>query len=123
MPTASHSYQNGVETLNWTIANGASLSDELDTSGKTLCGFIIPAAWTAAGISFAVSNTAGGTYYPLFSSIGNESGLSTVAASTAYNVNPSDFAGWRFVKIRSGTSGTPVAQGASRSIILQVRAI
>ena len=56
------------------------------------------------------------TYRDLYDDAGNEYTV-TAAASRAIVVNPVDFYSCKFVKVRSGTSGTPVNQGASRELV------
>ena len=51
----------------------------------------------------------------------NDSGevtYSTAAASRCISLLAEDFLSWRYVKVRSGSSGGAVAQGAARSIVL-----
>lgn len=100
------------------IANGASLSAMLDCSGGKLQGIIMPSAWTAAGLSFAVSNKSDGTFVPLYDNAGSEVTV-TAAINQALNLAaaPKSLDAWRFIKIRSGTAGTPVSQAAERTLI------
>lgn len=106
-----------ITTQSATIANGESLSSAVDLDNGKFVGIIMPAAWTAAAITLAVSDD-GVTYYPLFDDGGNEVTI-TVAAGEAISSTTSGLlhlAYWNFVKFRSGTSGTPVNQGAARTI-------
>lgn len=102
-----------------TIANGESLSGEVDLEGYTLCALSMPAAWTAADITFAAATATGGTFNPLLDDAGNEV-TSKAAASNVYaqDINMGKLAGVRFIKLRSGTSASAVAQGAERIITL-----
>jgi len=45
-----------------TIANGASLSDALELDGHSVLRIAMPAAWTAADLTFQVSDDAGTTF-------------------------------------------------------------
>src|SRR5438046_1368083 len=109
-----------------TIANGASLSGVIDTGGMALAGLLMDiTGWTAAAITFAVSDTLTFTNsYNLFTSSAVEV---TVAATVTFlqaiiwsgNTNllsgmADAFRPWRYLKVRSGTAGTPVNQGAQR---------
>ena len=47
----------------------------------------------------------------------------TAAVSTFIVLDPSTYAGVKYLKIRSGTSGTPVTQSAERKITLLVRTV
>lgn len=104
-----------------TIANGASLSGAIDTEQTTLGGIAIPAVWTAANITFAVSADGGLTYLPLYDANGAEVTAVVTAASTYIALDPALFAGVRFVKLRSGTNAVPVNQGTARILTLAGR--
>lgn len=107
------------------IANGASLSQAIENIGlgaaSALVGIEMPAAWTAANLTFQVSFD-GDTYKDLYDKDGNEVTV-TAAASRYIGLIPSLFAGIRHLKVRSGTSGTPVNQGAARTLRLVVREV
>ncbi|CAN2532520.1 hypothetical+protein [Methylocapsa aurea] len=101
-----------------TILNGAALSGAVDLKEMRLSAIIMPAAWTAAALTFAVSAD-GATYYPLYDATGGAEASWTVAAGL-YIAN-SNFALWkdiRFIKLRSGTAASPVNQGADRVITI-----
>jgi hypothetical protein len=122
MPAAQATVNSGSpQPLTATIASGASLSDAQKVDGK-LVGLQIPAAWTAAAITFSVSQD-GTTYMDMWNTSLGTAVEVTVAsagiptASTRFlALNLSDFVGVNFVKIRSGTSAAAVNQAASRSI-------
>lgn len=104
-----------------TIANGTSLSAALDLTllGGAPVGIQMTAAWTAANLTYQVSadNT---LFQDYFDSAGTE--ISTTAAAARFiRLTPADFAGIRFLKIRSGTSGVPVNQAADRALQLVYR--
>ena len=102
-----------------TIANGQSLSDAVNLGGSRLMNVMLPATWTTASITFQISLD-GVTYGDYFDYNGNEhTGVAT--AGKPINVDPTVFADVQFLKIRSGTSGTPVAQGGDRSIQISSR--
>lgn len=107
--------------LTATIANGASLSDSLDLNERTIVGLLMPAAWTAADITFSVSwdNT---TFYDLTEADGTEHTF-TVTVDQHIIADPVNFAGVRYLKVRSGTSAVPAAQGAERLIGVLVREV
>ena len=97
-----------------TILNGASMSDILDLRGVSAVRFIMPAAWTAAALTFQVS-VDGTNFFDLYDNLGIEKNI-PVVASRAINLDVSELAFIDYLKIRSGTSGTPVNQGADRVI-------
>lgn len=118
-------YFNPAASVDVTIANGASLSGAQELTEGQLVGILMPAAWTAAAVSFDVSYD-GTTYAPLY----NQSGEVKVSSShiaTAerryFALDPVDFMGARYLKIRSGLNGAAVAQGAARTITLLMRGV
>ena len=104
------------------IASGASLSDAEDMVGRRLVGIIMPATWTSADITFQASID-GTNFYDLYDQDGNEVTVTSPTASgfigiyTAFTFVPTH------VKVRSGTTGTPVNQGGDRTVTLIYQAI
>ncbi len=100
-----------------TIAAGTSLSAAVDTGAGKYPTLLMPAAWTAASITFQVSDTLTGTFLDLYDEAGTEVTISGLAVSKAYMLNTTMWrlAGCRYIKVRSGTSGAPINQvGADR---------
>jgi len=101
-----------------TIPNGQSLSDAAEIGEGVLLGIQVPAL-TNAALTFQGSHD-GVTYQNVFDpaqvevSIPASTGARFVQAPTTLNGLP-------FVKMRSGTSGAPVAQGADRILQLVVK--
>lgn len=96
------------------------LSGAADLMVHRLAAVEMSTAWTDANITFAVASSSGGTYNPLYDDLGNEV---TVTGSTANRVVAFDsiagsLAMVRWVKLRSGTNGTPVTQAAARTLNL-----
>lgn len=113
-----------------TILNGASQpAAGVRTGDKRLIGIIGPAAWTAATISLQVAldkatsidNTdrtpVPNTYLEAFDSTGAAFAL-PMGANNYYQYDPTKMPSLPWIKIRSGTSGAPVAQGADRALTL-----
>lgn len=110
-----------VDTATVVIANGDSLSTAATIPpGYRVAAVVMPTAWTAASLTFAVSFSAVGTYLPLYEG-GAEYTITEAAASRAINVDPLALYPWTQIKLRSGTAGTPVAQGGARTITLVLR--
>jgi hypothetical protein len=107
-----------LEMTTVTIANGASLSGAVDIGGRKLVAIDMPSAWTAAALTFQASAD-GVTYDDMYDGATERS--LTVAASRYMMLNIGDWVGARYLKIRSGTSGTPVNQGGARTITLMVQ--
>jgi hypothetical protein len=97
-----------------TILNGASLSDLADFGSLRPVAIIMPAAWTAASITLQVGSD-GQNVADMYDSTGAEYTL-TVTASRFILLKPLDFIAVRGAKLRSGTGGVPVNQGADRII-------
>ena len=101
-------------TFGLIIPNGGSLSPAFDLRGFEPQAIIMPAAWTAAGLSFEVSDD-GENFADLY----NTSGEYTVAVDVDRAIalpNPNELSAFKHIKVRSGTTGTPVAQAADRLI-------
>jgi hypothetical protein len=100
-----------------TITSGQSLSAAVNLGGRILCGIYMPASWTAAGLTFQGSPD-GTTYYNVQSDTAEIT--VTAAASVFLGLDPVRFFGINFLKVRSGTGGTPVNQGADRALTLML---
>lgn len=110
------------------VGNGASLSGEVDLRNHDLIGIEMPAAWTAAAISFkgtfrndgASGATLTETFVPVVDQAGAEVTV-TAAAATYIALSQDKTAQMRAmgrVKLVSGTNASPVAQGAARTVRL-----
>lgn len=110
-PTVSN-----LSTQSITIANGASLSSAIDLQGTSVVAIQMPSAWTAANLTFQGSND-DSTFDNLYDSSGTEVQV-TAAASRYIAITPTNFQGVRYLKIRSGTSGSAVNQAADRVLVL-----
>ena len=107
----------GLTTLPVTISNGTALSSGVPFGAKMLVGIAMSAGWDAAVLSFQVSYDGGTTYQEMVTSAGTAIGY-TVAANQFIAVDPTLWRGVNMVKVRSGTSGTPVNQTADRILNL-----
>jgi len=103
------------------IAEGTSQSDAIRKPGYKIVGIIMPAAWTAADITFLVSNDPATGFVKLVQASDEAEITSKASASEAIVFNGAikeALALGVYVKIRSGTSGTPVNQVAGARIIV-----
>jgi hypothetical protein len=107
-------------TLDFTIANGQSLSAALQANGLMGEAIIMPGTWTAAVLTFAAAETEAGTYLPLVDATGTEIAL-TVAASQRIVLPVGLVRSHNWLKLRSGTSGAAVNQAAARTLTLLLR--
>lgn len=109
-----------LDTVTVTIANGQSLSGSADLIGMKVIGIAMPSAFTGSSLTFQGSvdgTTFGDVYY-------EDSELSiSCGASRMIGIDPIKLLPWRWVKVRSGTSGSPTNEAAERTITLVVRAI
>lgn len=110
-----------IVTTQVTITSGQSLSPAVDLLKYSLVGIQMPATWTAASITFQGSYDAS-TFANLYDET-QEVTLTSPAASLFILLDPAKYIALRSLKIRSGTSGTPVAQGGDRIITLILRAV
>ena len=115
-----------------TIAEAASLSSQttgthgtpgggIDAAGLMLVGVELPAACTAADITLQASSD-GTTFKNVFNADGTEFKITAPPAGSMIPLaGILDTMGMRFIKVRSGTSGAPVAQAAARTVSLLFR--
>lgn len=110
------------EYATMTIASGQSISAGIALGEKTLVGIAMPAGWDAASLTFQVSADDGVTWRELRSTSGAVAYTTAAAGHVAFNAD--EQATWRGVnrlKVRSGTSGSPVNQTADRIITLVLK--
>lgn len=111
-----------------TIAQSASLSSAAVLGACTPVGIEVAiqalAGWTAASLTLQASID-GTNYYNVWDEFGSEVTLSVnSAANTApvrVRLSPADYWGIHSIKLRSGTSGTPVVQTAARTLRIVCR--
>lgn len=101
-----------------TNADGITGNSVANIGSYRAAGIQMPAAWTAANLTFQVSYD-GVTFANLYDNSGNEYTV-TAAASRTILLPLVDFLGIAYLKIRSGTSATPVTQGAARQLQIQL---
>lgn len=118
MPTTSASSSQDIKTKTVVIANGAALSSAADLEGGSLVGIYLPTL-TSAAISFQVSAD-GTTYGDFYNSGGTEVTLGAASTGARFCQPPAGIEGG-FVKVRSGTTGATVNQGAERTITLLIK--
>lgn len=97
------------------IAISTSLSGAIDLQSYRLARIAMPASWDAANLTFQSSPDGVLPYQNVYDASGNEY---TVTAAAAHDIHipVTDWLTDRFIKIRSGTSGSPVTQTASRAL-------
>src|SRR5579871_1744550 len=104
-----------IDYISAAIAQGAAISGEVDIGNKSLVGIWVPAAWVTAGISFQASVDGGTTWAELVDSTATAIAVSSVTGGAAVFValDPTKLRGPVALKVRSGTSASPIAQTAA----------
>jgi hypothetical protein len=111
-----------------TILSGASLSTTVRTHGR-LVGVVVPAAWTAAAITFNgmwPDSTSGGlpgtgTLVSIYDDATERTIASASIPTAESRILSLDLNDWLcidYLQLRSGTRAAAVAQGADRTIYL-----
>ena len=97
-------------------------SDAIDCAGATLSSILMAtSAWTNASMTF-LGSIDGSNFYDIYGSTGNEIAYTTTA-SRLMTFDPAFWLGMRWIKIRSGTTATPVAQAAERTLIAMLQGL
>ena len=90
-------------------------SGAIDTVGMSLIGVTTSAALTGTTFTFLASDTAAGTFNPIFNDVGGQVTV-TIAVDRVILWNTNDLAGIRFLKLVSNATET-----AERTIKLIIR--
>ena len=108
----------GDRAVDVTIADLASLSGEVDLEGAVLVGIAMPAAWTAANLTFQAASATGGTFQDVYDDAGGEvTVIAAVSRAIGVDVAAGALAPFRYIKVRSGTTGTPVVQTPGEGLV------
>lgn len=107
--------------LTATISNGQAITASIYLRDQPLVAIQMPASWTTANLTFQGSND-GTTFFDVYNLDGDEYTV-TAAAGRYIVLSPFEFQWARYIKIRSGTTGTPVNQSADRTIVLVTRRV
>lgn len=96
-----------------TIANAASLSGAICLGAGVPLAVQMPAAFTGTELTFqgSIDNA---TFQNIYDGAVELS--VTVAASLMVGLPASVLAGWTYLKLRSGTAGSPTAEGGARTL-------
>lgn len=100
-----------------TISSGSSLSSATDLGPYRIFAITMPAAWTDARLTFQGSSD-GVNFFNIFDDAGAEVSITVDASKYVILTAPVKMLGIRWIKLRSGTAGTPVDQGADRVVKL-----
>jgi hypothetical protein len=112
----------GLTALSATIQATGSLSPEVDIGAGVLVGVFVPSGWTSANITFQASPDGGVTWGNVFTYLGSE--FTLVATPGQFlTLDPTQLKGLRSLKLRSGTSASPVSQSSTVNVTLLVSLI
>lgn len=103
-----------IKEFSVTILNGAQDSDAIKIVPHLPVALVMPAAFTGTAITFWVSDSLAGTYVQVYNA--GTAVSATVAASRHVILDPTQFYGARYLKIRSGS-----AEGADRIVKILAR--
>ncbi len=110
------------ESVSIGIDSGTAITAGINFGGFRLFSIVMPDAWTAANITFQMSPDGGSTWANLKDKDGNE--INAVAgASDCIVLDHTLFASFQHLRLRSGTSNTPVNQAAVRTVRLILRGV
>jgi hypothetical protein len=107
-----------VARLPVSIVINTSLSVAVQVMGGLLAVIEMPAAWDAANLTFQSSGD-GVNYFNVYDELGTEVTV-TAAASRRIRLDPTQWAGVQYLKLRSGTAGAAVNQTAARTLYIEV---
>lgn len=107
MPTPSQFPPDNVP-VTATILDTASLSDGVNIGGVEPVNIQVPATIDGSQFTFQVSND-DSTYVNLYDEAGNEIAVQ-FGASRGVRLDPNDFRGWTYMKVRTGTAASPSVQ-------------
>lgn len=98
-----------------TILINTQETSVIETGGFCLCGILLPASFTGTAVTFEAS--VDGTNFFAVKSTTSGSALSyTVAQGTYAAIDPKDFQGIQYLKIKSGSS-----EAAARTLICAMK--
>jgi hypothetical protein len=102
------------------IAASGSLSAAVPMGADTLVGIWMPGTWVSASLTFQVSPDGGTTWVELYNDSGSAVTITGAANQFIALVTNANYA-WRginMLKVRSGTSGSPVVQTGGATVTL-----
>ena len=104
----------GAAAVSPAVAGGVAMGAD------TLVGIWMPATWVTAALTFQVSPDGGTTWLELFNDGGTAISITAAASQYISLVTNSNYT-WRginMLKVRSGTSGSPVVQTGGATVTL-----
>lgn len=110
------------EVITVTIPSGGALSEVVRLNGRRILAVEMPAAWTAAGLTF-LSGSDDAAMKPVYDDTGSEIAVATAAGrvTSVTGVRADALASLDRLQVRSGTAGSPVNQAADRTLALLLK--
>lgn len=93
-------------------------TQEIKLAGFVLCGIKVPAAFTGTALTFEMCDVSGGTYVPVVSGTSGTALSYTVAQGKYYAIDPKDFQGINYLKIKSGST-----EVAARTLVISLKGL
>lgn len=109
---------NMIPSVSVAIANGAQESALINLKGMALVGIQTPAALTSTALTFESCLSDGTACVALKTSTSGTALSYTVTTSSYYAIDPKDFEGVLYLKIKSGS-----AEGAARILLCTLKGI
>lgn len=97
------------------IAGGQQASGGFKTNGLSLCGILMPAAFTGTALTFLAS-VDGVDFFPIYNAAGVVS--YSAQAGQYIAIDPQDFYGVTYLQIKSGS-----AEAATRALICSLKGL
>lgn len=111
------------QALAASIPNGGSVTPTVDLVNACMVGFITPPGWTAAALNIEVSvDSAAWVTAGVFDASGVATGkYGSIATTAGYAVDTKAMLPYRFIRLRSGTLASPIAQADQRDFTIITR--
>lgn len=109
-------YQGEFIVSSTTIPISTTETAAIPLNGFNLVGIYFPAAFTGTAITFEACDTLAGTYLVVKSTTSGSSLSYTVAQGTYAAIDPKDFYGINFLKIKSGST-----EIAARTLVISLK--
>jgi hypothetical protein len=98
-----------------TIAISTQTSTAISCGGLVLCGILLPAAFTGTALTFFASND-GTNFFQIYNTTSGTALSYTVTQGTYCAIDPKDFQGVQYLKIKSGSS-----EAAARTLVCSLK--
>ena len=115
-------YCSAWEAFSVSIEENKSLTDKINLGGLRLFGICMPAAWSDANLTFQMSPDGEQNWSNIKAMNGVEV-TAVVGAGDCVVLDPTKFATFQYLRVRSGTAASPINQVATRNLCLILRGV